>query len=221
MTPSRNGLYLDYYQGDKKIEPVSMGGYFPLEKTYAYNPTPDTLVTMGKEHFVKGVQGNVWSEYLYSNDKREYTTYPRAIAVAEIGWTSLNRKDYKDFERRINNAYVRMDAHGINYHIPLPEQPGGSCNFIAFIDTVSVCFTTSRPGKMVYTLDGSDPTTQSSEYTSPLFFEGSATIKIATVLPSGKLSKVRTITMEKQSPLPAKEVAKAEKGLESPISRSP
>lgn len=190
-----------------------MGGYFPLEKTYAYNPTPDTLVTMGKEHFVKGVQGNVWSEYLYSNDKREYTTYPRAIAVAEIGWTSLNRKDYKDFERRINNAYVRMDAHSINYHIPLPEQPGGSCNFIAFIDTVSVCFTTSRPGKMVYTLDGSDPTTQSTEYTSPLFFEGSATIKIATVLPSGKLSKVRTITMEKQSPLPAKEVAKAEKGL--------
>ena len=213
MTPSRNGLYLDYYQGDKKIEPVSMGGYFPLEKTYAYNPTPDTLVTMGKEHFVKGVQGNVWSEYLYSNDKREYTTYPRAIAVAEIGWTSLNRKDYKDFERRINNAYVRMDAHSINYHIPLPEQPGGSCNFIAFIDTVSVCFTTSSPGKMVYTLDGSDPTTQSTEYTSPLFFEGSATIKIATVLPSGKLSKVRTITMEKQSPLPAKEVAKAEKGL--------
>lgn len=53
-----------------------------------------------------------------------------------------------------------------------------------------------KTGKMVYTLDGSDPTTQSTEYTSPLFFEGSATIKIATVLPSGKLSKVRTITME-------------------------
>ena len=46
MTPGSNGLYLDYYQGDSKIEPVSIGGYSPLEKTYSYNPTPDTLVTM-------------------------------------------------------------------------------------------------------------------------------------------------------------------------------
>lgn len=125
MTPGSNGLYLDYYQGDSKIEPVSIGGYSPLEKTYSYNPTPDTLVAMGKEHFIKGVQGNVWSEYLYNNSIREYMTFPRALAIAEVGWTNTDRKDYKDFERRINNAYVRMDAHGINYHIPMPEQPGG------------------------------------------------------------------------------------------------
>lgn len=213
MTPGSNGLYLDYYQGDSKIEPVSIGGYSPLEKTYSYNPTPDTLVAMGKEHFIKGVQGNVWSEYLYNNRIREYMTFPRALAIAEIGWTNTDRKDYKDFERRINNAYVRMDAHGINYHIPMPEQPGGSCDFVAFIDTVSVSFKTSRPERMVYTLDGSEPTAQSTEYTVPLHFKESATIKIATALPSGKLSKVRTITVEKQTPLKGKEVAKTEKGL--------
>ena len=213
MTPGGNGMYLDHYQGDSKIEPVSIGGYSTLEKTYSYNPTPDTLITMDKDHFIKGVQGNVWSEYLYTNDIREYRTFPRGIAIAEIGWTNNDRKDYKDFERRINNAYVRMDAYNINYHIPMPEQPGGSCDFIAFIDTVSVSFKTSRPERMVYTLDGSEPTAQSAEYTAPLNFEESATIKIATALPSGKLSKVRTITVEKQSPLQAKEIAKPANGL--------
>ena len=214
MTPGSNGLYLDYYQGDSKIEPVSIGGYSPLEKTYSYNPTPDTLVSMGKEHFIKGVQGNVWSEYLYNNSIREYMTFPRALAIAEVGWTNTDRKDYKDFERRINNAYVRMDAHGINYHIPMPEQPGGSCNFVAFTDQTTLEFKTSRPEKMVYTTDGSEPTAQSNEYTAPLTFNENTTLKIATALPSGKLSKVRTITIQKQTPSKGQELKNPAKGLE-------
>lgn len=217
MTPGGNGMYLDHYQGDSKIEPVAIGGYSTLEKTYSYNPTPDTLVTMDKDHFVKGVQGNVWSEYLYTNDIREYRTFPRAIAIAEIGWTNNDRKDYKDFERRINNAYVRMDSHDINYHIPMPEQPGGSCDFIAFTDKATLEFKTSRPERMVYTVDGTEPTAQSTEYTAPLTFTESTTLKIATALPSGKLSKVRTITVEKQAPLQAKEVAKTAKGLKMSV----
>lgn len=44
--------------------------------------------------------------------------FPRIIAVAEIGWTNLTARIKKDFERRINNAYVRSDEHNVNYHIP-------------------------------------------------------------------------------------------------------
>lgn len=213
MTPGGNGMYLDHYQGDSKIEPVTIGGYTPLEKTYSYNPVPDTLVTMGKAHHILGVQGNTWSEYMYTNAQREYMMYPRVIAVAEIGWTPLDKKDYKDFERRINNAYVRLDAHGVNYHIPQPEQPNGSCNFVAFTDTVVMPFTTSRPIKVVYTTDGTEPTPASAEYTEPLTFTESTTLKIASVLPSGKMSPTRTITVEKQELAPAKEVKDAMNGL--------
>lgn len=214
MCPGSKGYYLDYYQGDSKIEPVSIGGYSPLDKTYSYNPMPDTLVVIGKEKHVIGVQANMWSEYLYTNDLREYMTYPRALALAEVAWTNLDRKDYKDFERRINNAYVRLDGHGINYHIPLPEQPGGSCNRVAFIDTVSLAFTTSRPEVMVYTLDGSEPDARSAVYTAPILFENSGVLKIATLLPSGKLSRVRTIEVEKQKLTPAQNPETKRPGLE-------
>ena len=213
MTPGKNGLYLDFYQGDKKIEPMAIGGYTSLKKIYDYNPTPDTLVAIGKDHFVMGVQANVWSEYMYTNEIREYRTYPRALALAEVAWTKTDRKDYADFERRINNAYVRLDGHGINYHIPLPEQPNGSCNTVAFMDTVSVAFKTSRPVKMVYTLDGSEPTAASAEYTEPLAFSENGTIKIASVLPSGKMSRVRTIEVVKQEAAPAVKVDGAKPGL--------
>ena len=88
----------------------------------------------------------------------EYRIYPRILALSEIAWSPLDRKDYKDFERRLDNAQVRLDGHGINYYIPQPEQPNGSCNFVAFTDKATMTFTTNRPMKMVYTLDGTEPT---------------------------------------------------------------
>lgn len=213
MTPGGNGMYLDAYQGDSKIEPVTIGGYTLLEKTYSYDPIPDTLVAMGKSNYILGVQGNTWSEYMYDEAKRDYMVFPRILAVAEIGWTNLDRKDYKDFERRIENAYVRLDGHAINYHIPQPEQPNGSCNFVAFTDKASLEFKTTRPIKMVYTLDGSEPTPASTAYTAPIEITETTTLKIASVLPSGKMSPIRTIQVEKQSLAPAKEVAKTIPGL--------
>ena len=213
MTPGGNGMYLDAYQGDSKIEPVTIGGYTPLEKTYSYNPIPDTLAQIGKGDMILGVQGNTWAEYMYTEEKRDYMIFPRILAVAEIGWTPLDRKDYKDFERRVENAYVRLDAHGVNYHIPLPEQPNGSCDFVAFTDKATLTFQTSRPVKMVYTLDGSEPTPASTAYTAPIELTETTTLKIASVLPSEKMSRVRTIQVEKQPLAPAKTVDKTTPGL--------
>ena len=36
MTPGSGGMYIDQFQGDPKIEPVSIGGYDPLSRVYAY-----------------------------------------------------------------------------------------------------------------------------------------------------------------------------------------
>lgn len=213
MTPSSNGMYIDQYQGDPKIEPVAIGGYDLIERVYAYNPTPDTLVAAGKENYIQGVQTNLWSEYMYTPDLVEYRAYPRVLALSEIAWTPVTRKDYKDFERRLDNALVRLDGYGINYHIPQPEQPNGSCNFVAFTDKASLEFKTTRPVKVVYTTDETEPTPESAVYSAPIEFTESAILKIRSVLPSGKMSKTRTIVVEKQALAPAKEVAKTAPGL--------
>ena len=217
MTPGSGGMYLDQYQGDSKIEPVTIGGYATIEKVYSYNPIPDTLVTTGKAQHILGVQCNNWSEYMYNTDLMEYRMYPRALAVAEIGWSPLTRKDYKDFERRLDNALVRLDAHNINYYIPQPEQPNGSTGLVAFTDKASLAFKTTRPVKVVYTTDGTEPTAESTIYSAPIEFTESGVLKIRSVLPSGKMSTARTITVEKQALAPAKEVAKATPGLEMQV----
>ncbi len=213
MTPNSGGLYIDHYQGDYMIEPVAIGGYAPVSKTYSYDPTPKELIEIGKEDKILGVQANLWTEYMYTNELMEYRLYPRALAVAEIGWSKLDNKNFDDFARRLNNAAVRLDMHDINYHIPMPEQPNGSTNFVAFTDNATLEFETTRPIKMVYSTDGSDLSANSTEYTAPLTFSENTTLKIASVLPSGKMSPVRTITIEKQSLAPAADVKGAKAGL--------
>jgi hexosaminidase len=150
---------------------------------------------------------------MYTNALREYRIYPRLLALSEIAWTETENKDYEDFERRINHAYKRFDGHGVNYHIPQPEQPYGSCNFVAFTDKTTLEFTTTRPIKVVYTTDGADPTPQSTEYVSPILYTESGTLKIRSVLPSGKMTPVRTIIVDKQTLSPAKKVDSPKPGL--------
>lgn len=213
MTPGSGGMYLDAYQGDSKIEPVTIGGLTTLAKTYSYNPVPDTLKVSGLDKHILGVQCNNWSEYMYTNEKMEYLMYPRALAVAEVGWSPLSRKNFEDFNKRLEANYVRLDEHKITYHIPLPEQPNGSCDKVVITGDTTVTFKTTRPIKMVYTLNGTVPTTSSKEYTSPIPVNGNTTIKIASVLPTGKMSKIRTIQVEKQSLSPAVAIQNPKPGL--------
>ena len=204
MTPSKAGMYLDHVQGDPKVEPVSIGNYTTLEKAYKYDPVPEELTKNGKEHFVLGLQCNNWSEYVYSVSHRQYMLFPRAFAVAETAWTPKEKKDWESFRTRVDKACQALDKRGVNYHIPIPEQPGGSCDRLAFQEETSLELTTTRPVKaIVYTLDGSEPTASSARYTAPLRFAESAVVKVASLTSYGKLSTVRTITLTKMAPWPS------------------
>ena len=215
MTPGSGGLYLDHYQGDYKIEPVTIpSAPAYLSRTYNYEPVPDTIKSLGLEKHILGVQCNNWSEYMYTNAKMEYQMYPRSLALAEIAWSPAKKKNFTDFSRRVDANSVRLDEHHVRYHIPLPEQPYGSCDKVVITKDTVVTFQTSRPMKMVYTLDGTLPTPASAVYTEPIKVSGNTIIKIATVLPSGKMSKIRTIDVEKQNYAPAVRVNDAKAGLQ-------
>lgn len=206
MTPSWRGMYLDHYQGDPNVEPLAIGGYAPLEKVYAYDPIPEAI-DADKRHHVLGVQVNLWAEYFYSPEQYEYMSQPRVAALSEIAWTPLERKDYNDFLRRLNNLQVRYDMHDYLYFIPQPEQGNNrSIDHVAFVgESVEIPFSTVYPvHKIMYTTDGSEPTADhGNEYTAPLTFTDDTTLKIRSIILSGKMSPVREIKIEKQEYTPA------------------
>ena len=174
-----------------------------------YEPVPKELEPEKAKHIL-GTQGNVWTEYMYTPEIAEYRIYPRIIALAEVGWTDKNKKNFSDFLARMDNQFVRLDHHNINYHVPLPEGPS---NNMAFIDSIALTFTTTRPIDMVYTTDGSEPNEGSPTYMGPLGFSDDATLKIRSMLSTGKMSKVRTINIRKEVPLPGTTADNAKPGL--------
>lgn len=98
MTPGEF-YYLDHTQDAPFKEPVSIGGYGSLEVTYGYDPADPSLSADELKHLL-GVQGNLWTEYVPTEEHAEYMYYPRAFAVAETGWSRAEDKDYGRFRPR-------------------------------------------------------------------------------------------------------------------------
>jgi hexosaminidase len=113
MSPT-SYAYLDYYQADPKTQPWAIGGFVPLWKTYSYNPTPSVLTPEEAKHIL-GFQGNIWTEYISTTSHLEYMAFPRGAAVAEVGWSPNEKKNYPDFKARVIQQFKRYDGIGWNY----------------------------------------------------------------------------------------------------------
>ena len=110
MTPGRY-CYLDHTQDAPVLEPESIGGYLPLDSVYVYEPI-EPVMPKDKLHHLLGVQANLWSEYVVTDEHAEYMYWPRAIAIAETGWSRPEDKDLKDFRRRVLIALEVLKAKG-------------------------------------------------------------------------------------------------------------
>lgn len=77
----------------------------PLRKTYAYNPVPDGLAKSAQENMF-GVEAAIWTQWIKDPFNLFMYTFPRLIALAEVGWTLVKRKNYADFKTRLKNHFL-------------------------------------------------------------------------------------------------------------------
>lgn len=68
---------------------------------------------------VLGVEAAVWSEYVINGKRMDDRFWPRNLAVAEVAWTSKDKRDIKSFMKRLNGHSDRLAEMGINY-FPTP-----------------------------------------------------------------------------------------------------
>lgn len=112
MTPG-SPLYFDHSQSENE-DSVTIGGYNPIEKVYAYYPVPKEL-SKEEEKFILGAQANVWTEYIGNEKKVEYMLFPRTAALSEIVWSPKEKKDWKNFEKKLPEQMKRYEMWGANY----------------------------------------------------------------------------------------------------------
>lgn len=188
MTPNTH-FYLDYYQNNPQKEPLAIGGYLPLSKVYSYNPMSSELTPEEAKHII-GVQGNVWTEYMAESSYVEYMTYPRACAIAEVGWLDYGKRDYSAFTARLQNHFKRFDVLGVNYFNKV-LMPTPSVASVEFIDQATLELIDNAIGATVYyTTDGSIPTAHSLLYEGPISVLNEGIIKAVAIDAKGRASDV-------------------------------
>lgn len=158
--------YLDYYQSLQASEPIATAGFTPLEKVYRYEPIP-AILNPTEQTYIKGIQGNAWSEYLVSESQAEYMLFPRALAIAETAWSPKTQKDYDDFLQRLRLQEKVLKHRKVHYFDRYEEiQARFQTNTNG---SESIYLTSSLPNATIrFTEDGSQPNTQSNVWKDEL-----------------------------------------------------
>src|SRR5690606_6344108 len=180
--------YFDYHQGEHDLEPRGFGNLLTLEKVYSYEPRHESF-TDEEAGYIKGVQGNVWAEFIHTPEKVQYFAFPRAAALAEVAWSPAAKKDWESFQKRIENQYNRYKLAGMNYSTSAYDVwIDSSIDSIGGIANVSLRTQSYEP-EIRYTVDGTEPTAESPVYQQAIKIPLPGTVKAATFRDGKRISR--------------------------------
>jgi len=202
MASSRNHLYFND-RPTARTDVEALRAAESLRELYAYDPVPAVL-TPEEAARVKGVTGAIWTEYVRTPARLEYTLLPRMLALSEIAWTPVARKDYARFTtQQLPRQLARLDAAGYEYRVPVAIGP---------VDTMmqgrsfKVVLQSPVEGARIYwTIDGYPASETDELYTTPFTFdipEGQQReLQTVVVTPTNRKSRVaRTVMYNRPQP---------------------
>ena len=158
-------LYFDHRQADLASEPTGRGIVVSLADVYGIDPVPPAMAPVESAHII-GVQGNLWTEHMRTEQDVAQMAFPRAAALAEVAWTAPARKDWADFEARLPAELTRYRALGLEEDtgavgVKVVEQRTGAADAVSLSNQLSL-------GAIRFTTDGSPPTATSPAYAAPI-----------------------------------------------------
>lgn len=167
---------------------LKLQGLEILKRVYGFEPMPQAL-DAAAQHYVRGAQASVWTEWIKDSSRLEYVVLPRLAAAAEIFWTLPERKNITDFCMRLPRILDIYTARGYEYRKDI-YNPYIQVNKIS-ADSAKVVCETFDQAPIHYTLDGKLPDAASPLYTGP-FRIGKGTLVKAVAVRHGNTSEVQT-----------------------------
>ena len=192
MTPTSD-MYFDQSQTlASQLEEIPVGGFINVMKVYSYEPLPASLTPEQQKHIL-GCQANVWCEYMPEERIRQYQMLPRLAALSEVQWTMPERKNYKDFLKRLPKMLSIYDHYGYNYAKHIFDV---ACSYSVNVEkgSLEVSLSTLGNDPIYYTLDGTSPQTKKAMLydDTPIVISSPSELKVS-VLRNGKFTKEETL----------------------------
>ena len=192
MTPTSD-MYFDQSQTlASQLEEIPVGGFINVMKVYSYEPLPASITPEQQKHIL-GCQANVWCEYMPEERIRQYQILPRLAALSEVQWTMPERKNYKDFLKRLPKMLSIYDHYGYNYAKHIFDV---ACSYSVNVEkgSLEVSLSTLGNDPIYYTLDGTSPQTKKAMLydDTPIVISSPSELKVS-VLRNGKFTKEETL----------------------------
>lgn len=114
-------LYLDYRQDTL----LNVGHHPTIINTYKdiYHFSPFNLpVKYKNDTKILGIQANIWTERIMTEDRLDFQTFPRIAALAETAWNNQKNKELQQFEDRMRLHLLLYKKSGIYYFNPFEPQ---------------------------------------------------------------------------------------------------
>ena len=109
--------YMDYYQTLRPFcnkEGLLFRDNRILTLRKAYSLDPYEGLQPSEYGRIKGVQANLWTEFVPTFHRAQEKLLPRLAATAEAGWT-IGAKNFEDFARRLEHLRQLYVKEGIHY----------------------------------------------------------------------------------------------------------
>lgn len=109
--------YMDYYQTKRPFsnkEGLMFRDNRIVTLRRAYSLDPYEGLQPSEYGRIRGVQANLWTEYVCDFHRVQEKLLPRLAAISEAGW-SIGKKDFEDFARRMEHLRRLYDKEGIHY----------------------------------------------------------------------------------------------------------
>ncbi len=107
--------YLDYPMAGGDMPEVNWGmPVTSLRQTYSLDPAWGMDGSFEKNNLF-GVAGTLWSESINSPERISYQAYPRALALAEAGWSEAKNRSWESFVTRLRPVLRDMQRRGVTY----------------------------------------------------------------------------------------------------------
>ena len=117
MAPGEH-CYFDYPQYKGDLPETNNWGMpiLTLQNSYQWNPSYPQL-NQPNDHII-GVMGTLWGEAISDINRAFYMTYPRALALAEAGWSIPDNRQWDSFKTRIYPILSDQMQRGIPFRVP-------------------------------------------------------------------------------------------------------
>lgn len=200
LTPNSH-FYFDYQQD-----------HSTLRNLYDFQPVPDGL-NNNQTQLIKGIQANLWAEWIPSYQRAQYMVMPRMLALSELAWTPDADRSWEDFYPRLLVHFNRMDDMKINYR---PLDLTGVHVSNSFVGETTVVWDYPLPNVTIrYTTDGTVPDQNSAIYNEPFTLDKSTDFTIRFFRPDGTAADIVKTSYRKEEYIAGEEIGDKQPGLRS------